>query len=141
MKRLLLFLMSSLLLTGGAWAFPAAKTPEVVVEALEAYKAAGHQGFFNRLVQFGPLKDDPKNQLNGFLHRANSLGFYRDHEVVRCQALSNRVTRTYLIIHYTEGVLFLRVDSYLPPEGRNVTTTLKWSTDSEAILPFVFTEK
>ena len=67
------------------------------------------------------------------------LGTPIDSEVVAVQTISQRVTRYYVAIYFTQGPLWIRIERY----ANNVTAfylPLKFSTDPDRILPGYITE-
>lgn len=134
MRSLILLYACYLILRGAIFA---AEIDPVLRSGLTAWVENGAEAGLRTWYSDRPaLMFETKEKL---LSVVSALGTAIDSEVVAVQTISQRVTRYYVVIYFTQAPLWVRIERY----ANNVTAfylPLKFSTDPDRILPGYITE-
>ncbi len=118
-------------------------TPEVIIASVKEYKENGPEAFAQRFIK-GSVTEMDKSQASGmvvsFSKISEQFGKFVEAEIIRNDAITSKVTRCYLAMHYERGVLFCRVDCYTRPDGQSVILRGVWDADSYEAFPWELTK-
>ncbi len=134
MLRLICFSTIILLLTTTAYAI---EPPKIVTEAFDAYAKEGFDKAFSIWMKGSALENDTTSLMamkGGFTQIETAYGKMIGHEIIKVYQITKFNIRTFAVILYEKGPLYLYVDCY--NYGDNwIIPELQFHTKAQMILP------
>jgi len=133
-----------LLLVSAPVACFALEPPKIVTDGLDGYKKSGYDEAFKIWMKGSPLENDKTSYMNmkgGMTQIEAAYGRMIGYEILKSVNMSPSTTRTYAVILYEMGPLFLYMDCYKSPKGW-IIPEIQFHTKPQMVLPqrFVFGE-
>lgn len=133
-----LFAMS--LLIGVPLTSFALEPPEIITEAMDAYKKAGYEEAYKIWTRGSPLENDKTSYMNirgAFMQVETAYGKMVGYEIVKSANISPSTIRTYAVILYQKGPLFVFFDCYNSPSGW-IISQIQFNTKPNLVFPDIF---
>ena len=115
----------------------AEETPKIVVDAFEAYKKSGFEGAAKIWYKGSPLESNTTVQMNiksGITKIETIYGRMIGYEVLKNLKISPSTNRTYAVMLYEKGPIFMYIDCYKSPKGW-IIPEMMFNTKAQMILP------
>ncbi len=112
--------------------------PPLVSKGLEALEEGRCRDAFDAWTadwQYGPSVADRQELIQGCdnLHELGAA--LRGHSIVQLEYLTPFLCRVYVVLRYERRPMYLMVEAYAPVDGEWRVTAIKWSRDSDKVLP------
>ncbi|MCG6918143.1 MAG: hypothetical protein LJE89_11440 [Deltaproteobacteria bacterium] len=111
--------------------------PKIVTSALETYKRTGFDEAFKIWMNGSPLENDKTSLMNvrgGMTQVETIYGKMIGYELLKSYQISSATIRTYVVLFYEKGPLFMYLDCYKSPKGW-IIPELQFHTQAQVILP------
>ena len=115
----------------------AEETPKIVIDAFEAYKKSSFEDAAKIWYKGSPMENDTTTKMNlksGITKIETIYGKMIGYEVLDFLKISPSTNRTYAVILYEKGPLFMYVDCYKSPNGW-IIPELVFNPRAHMILP------
>ena len=112
-------------------------TPEILSVSFDAYKNEGFEKAFKIWMKGSPLENDKTSLLSmkgGFTQIETLYGKMIGYEIIRNYRIAKNVVRTYAVLFYEKGPLYLYVDCYRAAENW-IIPEMQFHTKAQMILP------
>jgi hypothetical protein len=115
----------------------ALEPPKIVTEAMDAYKKSGYEEAFKIWMRGSPLEDDKTSYMNirgAFTQIETAYGKMVGYEIVKSVSISPSTIRTYAVILYQKGPLFVFFDCYNSLSGW-IISQIQFNTKPNLVFP------
>jgi hypothetical protein len=130
------FLLILLLVCAPVTCF-ALEPPKIVTDGLDAYKNSGNEEAFKIWIKGSPLENDKTSYMNmkgGMTQIETIYGKMIGYEILKTINISHSTTRTYAVMLYEKGPVYLYADCYKSPNGW-IIPELQFHTKPQMVLP------
>jgi len=136
MKLFNMLFIATLLIFSASTTY-AEEAPKIVVDAFEAYKKSGFEDAAKIWYKGSPLENNTTVKMNIKSAISNIEAIYGKmigYEVLKNLKISPSTKRTYAVILYEKGPIFMYIDCYKSPKGWIIPEML-FNTKAQMILP------
>lgn len=111
--------------------------PKIVTEAFDAYKNEGFNKAFDIWMKGSPLENDKTSLMNvrgGMTQIETMYGEMIGYEIIKTYPFTKYTIRTYALVLYEKGPLYMYIDCYKSNKGW-IIPELLFHTKAQMILP------
>jgi hypothetical protein len=115
----------------------AADAPQIVVDAFKAYQSDGFEKAFSIWMKGSPLENDKSSLMSmkgGFTQIETAYGKMVGYEIIKVYQITKHNIRTYAVILYEKGPVYMYVDCYKSHSGW-IIPELQFHTKPQMVLP------